>query len=145
VLCCIIHVSLEVPLSRHIVGTLLRRLVICFDQKVPHLLQIRLTVSVVNPIPIKVVRVGPDVIRVIPDEVGVIPSEIWVIVDVNSVISVDIVVRTQRGTWVPPIPVIYAGIPIVIDIRTYSIEWGCRNGEHSRSVGVRTSTTEAKI
>lgn len=106
----VVHVSLKVPLSCHIVGALLGRLVIRLQQKVPDPLQIHLVEPVIDvvsvPSPVEIVRIRPNVVWIIPRKIWIIPPKIRIIVNINSVISIGLIVRPQGGTGVSSISII---------------------------------------
>lgn len=142
----IIHVSLEVPLSCDIISALLRRLIISLQQEVPYLLQIHLVEPIVNAVsrhtPVEVVRIRSRIIRIVPDKVRIVPSEIRIVVYVNSIIAVGLIERSKCGAWIPPIPIIKARVPVIIDIR---VDPPNRGGNWVNSWRGRPSRTESEV
>lgn len=146
-LCFIIDVCFEVPLRRDVIGAFLRSLIVSLCQKISDLLQVHLAVSIINtiyiPAPIEIIRISSYVVRVVPDKVGVVSSEVRITVNVNSVVSVTFVIRSERRTRVSAV-IVNIRIPIVAYIRTYSVERGGGNLVNSRRAG-RTRSRSAEL
>lgn len=149
-LCPIVDIGLKVPLRRHVVGALLRRLVISLQQEIPHLLQIHLVESIVYAIcihtPVKIVRVGPGVTWIVPSEIWIIPSKVGIVVDIYPVIAIRLIIRPQSRTGIPPVPIVYVGITVVVDIRVDPPERR-RDREDSRRARILTwpSCAESEV